>query len=62
MVRDWEEHRSLTLKVKALAIAMMLLMVTASAWHLWSRPWLAGGVAAAGLLGAWVVWRIPTRR
>lgn len=62
MVRDWEAHRSLPLKVKWLATAMMLTMVALSSWHLMSRPWLAALVVASGLLGAWVVWRIPTRR
>ncbi len=61
MVRDWEAHRSLPLKVKWLATTMMLVMVMLSAWHLSSRPWLSGLVVAAGLLGAGVVWRIPTR-
>ncbi len=62
MVRDWEATRSLPLKVKWLATTMMLVMVSLSAWHLSARPWLAGVVVGSGLLGAWVVWRIPTRR
>ena len=62
MVRDWETHHTLPLKVKWLATAMMSIMVSLSAWHLWPRPWLSAVVIAAGLLGAWVVWRIPTRR
>lgn len=62
MVRDWEAHRSLPLKVKWLATTMMLVMVSLSAWHLAARPWLAALVVGAGLLGSWVVWRIPTRR
>ena len=62
MVRDWEAHRSLPLKVKWLATTMMLTMVSLSSWHLMGRPWLAAVVVASGLLGAWVVWRIPTRR
>lgn len=62
MVRDWEANRSLPLRVKWLATTMMLIMVTLSAWHLLSRPWLAALVVGSGLLGASVVWRIPTRR
>lgn len=62
MVRDWEANRSLPLKVKWLASTMMLVMVALSAWHLMNRPWLAVAVVGSGLLGAWVVWRIPTRR
>ena len=62
MVRDWEAHRSLPLKVKCLSSGLMLVTVAFSAWHLRDRPWLAVGVAAAGLFGSWVVWRLPTRR
>lgn len=62
MVRDWESHRSLPWQVKCLAIGMMSVTVSLSAWHLAGRPWLAALVVGLGLLGAWVVWRIPTRR
>lgn len=62
MVRDWESHHSLPLKVKWLATAMMLAMVSVSAWQLAGKPWLAGAIVVAGLIGAAVVWRIPTRR
>jgi uncharacterized membrane protein YbaN (DUF454 family) len=62
MVRDWEAHRSLPLRVKWIAISMMGAMVLLSAWQLGGRPWLQGTVLALGLVGGWVVWRIPTRR
>lgn len=62
MVRDWEAHRSLPLKVKWLSTGLMSVMVALSAWHLLNKPWLAAVVVGSGLLGAWVVWRIPTRR
>ncbi len=61
MVRDWEAHRTLPRRVKWLATAMMVTMVLLSAWQLAPRPWLQGLVLALGALGAWVVWRIPTR-
>ena len=62
MVRDWEANRSLPLHVKWIAITMMGTMVLLSAWQFNGRPWLQGTVLALGLVGAWVVWRIPTRR
>ena len=62
MVRDWEANRSLPLYVKWIAIMMMGTMVLLSAWQFNGRPWLQGTVLALGLVGAWVVWRIPTRR
>ena len=61
MVRDWEAHRSLPLKVKYLSTGLMGAMIGLSAWHLSPRPWLAVAVLALGAVGAWVVWRIPTR-
>ncbi len=62
MVRDWEANRSLPLRVKWIAISMMGAMVLLSAWQFNGRPWLQGTVLALGLVGGWVVWRIPTRR
>ena len=62
MVRDWEANRSLPLHVKWIAITMMGTMVLLSACQFNGRAWLQGAVLALGLVGAWVVWRIPTRR
>lgn len=62
MVRDWEAHRSLPLRVKWLATTMMCTMVALSAWRLAGHPLIQAGILAAGLVGAVVVWRIPTRR
>ncbi|MFO1278361.1 MAG: YbaN family protein [Burkholderiaceae bacterium] len=62
MVRDWEANRSLPLRVKWIAITMMGTMVLLSAWQFNGRAWLQGAVLALGLVGACVVWRIPTRR
>lgn len=62
MVRDWEAHRSLPLRVKWIATTMMLGMVLLSAWQFAGRPWLQAALLVLGLVGAGVVWRIPTRR
>lgn len=62
MLRDWEAHHSLPLKVKWLSTTLMTLMVLLSAWRLAERPALAVLVLGLGAVGAWVVWRIPTRR
>lgn len=61
MVRDWETHRSLPLKVKWLSTTLMTVMVLLSAWHLADRPALQALVLVLGAVGAWVVWRMPTR-
>lgn len=62
LVRDWERHRSLPLAVKWLSTSMMAAMVVLSVWHFTDRPVLQFAIACAGVVGAWVVWRIPTRR
>lgn len=62
LVRDWEAHRSLPLRVKWVSTTLMLTMVGLSAWQLAGRGWLQAVVLGLGLLGAWVVWRIPTRQ
>jgi len=62
LVRDWEAHRSIPLRIKVVSIALMSTMICVSAWQFADRPWLAGAVLALGGLGAWVVWRLPTRR
>lgn len=62
MVRDWEAHRSMPLRIKWLSTTLMLTMVALSAWQFMGRPWLQALLITLGLIGAWVVWRIPTRR
>lgn len=62
MVRDWEAHHALPLKVKWLASGMMSVMVGFSVWRLASRPALQLLIVGLALIGLIVVWRIPTRR
>jgi len=62
MLRDWERDRSLTQRTKTVAVVSMTLMVALSAWGLQGRPVLQGALLAAGIIGAWVVLRIPTRK
>lgn len=62
MLRDWEAHRSLTRRTKTIAVVSMLVMVSFSIWSFRHR-WIAQAVLAVlGVVGAWVVLRIPTRR
>lgn len=61
MVRDWEAHRSLTRRTKTIALLSMVVMVSLSAWGFRHEPWALGALLAAGLVGAFVVMRIPTR-
>lgn len=62
MVRDWEAHRSLPLRIKWLSTTLMTAMVLLSAWQFRGQPWLQVSLLGLGVVGAWVVWRIPTRQ
>ncbi|MGL6041589.1 MAG: YbaN family protein [Deefgea sp.] len=61
MIRDWEQNRSLPLRIKGLAIGLMLLMTSLSIWHFAGQLTLQLGLAVLALIGAFVVLRIPTR-
>ncbi len=61
MIRDWEQNRSLPLRIKVLSISLMLLMTSLSIWHFAGQPLLQLSLAAFALIGAVVVLRIPTR-
>ena len=62
MVRDWERDRSLSLRIKLLASALMLSMVLFSVWQFSGRPVVQFALLLLGVVGSVVVWRIPTRR
>lgn len=62
LLRDWEAHRSLTRRTKTIAVVSMLVMVSFSIWSFRHR-WIAQAVLVVlGVIGAWVVLRIPTRK
>ena len=62
MLRDWESDRSLTRRSKTIAVGSMLLMVSFSIWSFRGRVIAQLVLLALGLIGAWVVLRIPTRK
>ena len=62
MLCDWEQHRSLTRRVKVVALTMMLVMMTVSVWSLQGKPLLQAMLVLGAVLGVWMVgWYIPTR-
>lgn len=61
MVRDWEQHRSLTRRTKTIAITSMVAMVGLSAWGFRGQPWLLVALLITAAIGLIVVARIPTR-
>jgi len=62
MLRDWVKHKSLTLRVRWIAIGSMTSMVCLSIWIVRDQPWLQALLALAGVIGAWSVLRIPLRQ
>ena len=61
MLRNWQEHRSLTRGTKYVAIISMVLMLGLSIWMFSARPWIQVILLALGVIGAVMVLRIPTR-
>ena len=61
-IRNWEEHRSLTVRTKFFAIGTMVLMLSISAWQFVGSPWIQGSILLLGAIGAFCVLRIPTRK
>jgi uncharacterized membrane protein YbaN (DUF454 family) len=61
MLRNWEEHRSLTRRTKSVAIISMSVMIALSIWHFSSQPWIQLALLLLGCIGAATVLRIPTR-
>lgn len=62
MVRDWEQHRSLTRRTKTIAITSMTVMVGLSAWTFRHQPLPLVVLLVAAVIGLIVVGRIPTRK
>lgn len=62
MLRDWERHRSLARRSKAVADDSMLLLVSLSIWRFRKQVLVRQGGALLEAVGAWVVLRIPTRK
>jgi uncharacterized membrane protein YbaN (DUF454 family) len=61
MLRNWEEHRSLTLRTKCVAIGSMSIMIAVSIWSFPGRPWIQLSLLVLAVIGAATVLRIPTR-
>lgn len=61
LVRDHRAGLGMPRRAKVMAIGMMLVACSLSAWTL-GTPVLAGTVLGAGAIGTWYVgWRVPTR-
>ncbi|HLG06198.1 MAG TPA: YbaN family protein [Gemmatimonadales bacterium] len=60
-LRDWEEHRAMTGRTKALAIAMVILGISASAAWLVKSDWLRLGLLGVGTVLVGFLLSIKTR-
>lgn len=62
LLRDWEAHRSLTVRTKAISVGSMLAMVSFSIWSFRGRLAAQLALLVLAAIGSWVVLRIPTRK
>jgi len=62
ILREWEQQHSVAPRVKRIAFTMMALTAGFSIWYFAGTPWLQGLVLGAMLVGALVVWRLPSRK
>src|SRR5688572_29950786 len=61
LLRDWQQHRRVSRRVKHLAVVLILVFVTLSAWlGDFSWPWLVALIVLA-LIGLAVVLRLPEK-
>jgi uncharacterized membrane protein YbaN (DUF454 family) len=62
MLRDWQKHRGVRIRVKVFVVVLIPLMVTASIVLGQLSLWLAILVVFLGLIGVLVVLRLPVVR
>lgn len=61
VIREWEEYRSLPLRTKKYAVALMSLSICVSIWVVSNYPWAQLFLVAVGIGASTWVWRIPSR-
>ena len=61
ILRNWEEHHSLTRRTKSVAIISMWLMLCVSIWTFSDWPWAQVSLLVFGAIGTTMMLRIPTR-
>jgi uncharacterized membrane protein YbaN (DUF454 family) len=62
MVRDWEQHRSMPLRAKLVAVPGLVISLGTSIYLFIENPWVQGGVALVGASIVALILRIPTSR
>ncbi len=61
ILHNWQEHRSLTRRIKWVAITSMMVTMIFSFWAFAGMPWIQATLLLLGGIGAVVVLRLPTR-
>jgi len=61
IIQEWEEHRSMPLRTKKLAIGLMALSIAFSLWMISAYPAAQATLVVVGLATGLFVWRIPSR-
>lgn len=61
IVHDWQRHRSIPLRAKILAIAMMWISLPTTAWLLRAKPAFSIAVLAIGVVATAYLLYLPTR-
>ncbi len=61
ILREWEQHHSISRRVKRVALSAMALTAGFSIWFFSDQPWLQVTVLAGVLLGTVTVLRLASR-
>ncbi|WP_442485716.1 YbaN family protein [Aeoliella sp. SH292] len=62
VLRDWQQHRAVSLRVKLIAITMVLAAVSLIVYRGEMSEVLLMTVVAAAVVGLTVIYRLPTRK
>ncbi len=62
LLRDWQQHRAIRRTTKWTALAMIVLVVGATAVFVTTKLWLRGVLLGLALIGITVVLRLPVLR
>jgi uncharacterized membrane protein YbaN (DUF454 family) len=62
VLRDWQQHRAVSLRVKSIAITMVLAAVSLIVYRGELSEVMLMTVVAAAVIGLTVIFRLPTRK
>lgn len=62
LIIEWRRYRSISRRIKWVAIGSMTVTVSFSVWFFAGRPWVQGLLTLTVLATAIWIWRIPSRQ